>query len=104
MFIEHLKKVVSTVREDGWKGKHYSFFSNRECEYFPCHKGIAPEEFNCLFCYCPLYALGDKCGGSFRISKSGVKDCSGCTVPHRKENYGKITERAEKLLDASEKK
>ena len=48
-----------------WEGKHYSYFSNKECEYFPCHKGADPENFNCLFCYCPLYALGDKCGGNF---------------------------------------
>ena len=36
-------------------GKHYTWFQNRECEYFPCHKGVREEEFNCLFCYCPLY-------------------------------------------------
>ncbi len=34
-------------------GKHYTWFQNRECEYFPCHKGVREEEFNCLFCYCP---------------------------------------------------
>ena len=45
---------------------HYDFFQNQECEYFPCHAGADPESFNCLFCYCPLYALGDKCGGSFQ--------------------------------------
>ena len=28
------------------------FFENKECEYYPCHKGI--EEMNCLFCYCPM--------------------------------------------------
>ena len=37
-------------------------FGHKKCEYFPCHKGADPEDFNCLFCYCPLYALGDKCG------------------------------------------
>ncbi|MFW5671451.1 MAG: cysteine-rich small domain-containing protein, partial [Acetivibrio ethanolgignens] len=31
----------------------YRFFENRECKYFPCHKGL--KELNCLFCYCPLY-------------------------------------------------
>lgn len=50
-----------------WEGKHYSFFSNKECEYFPCHQGADPENFNCLFCYCPLYALGDKCEVIFVI-------------------------------------
>lgn len=43
--------------------EHYKFFQNRECEYFPCHKTNDPEHFNCLFCFCPLYALGERCGG-----------------------------------------
>ena len=58
------------------------FFSHRECEHFPCHTGIDPERFNCLLCYCPLYALGPRCGGDFSYTESGVKDCSACTVPH----------------------
>ena len=49
-----------------WYGKHYSYFQNKECEYFPCHAGANPENFSCLFCYCPLYALGDRCGGAFK--------------------------------------
>ena len=105
--IEHLKRGVSTMHEkkkEDWEGKHFSFFSNRECEYFPCHKGVDPEEFNCLFCYCPLYALGEECGGGFKILQNGVKDCSGCTLPHQKENYGKIIKNFEKILDTSWKK
>ena len=39
-----------------------SFFSNTACEHFPCHEGVAAGRFNCLFCYCPLYALGEACG------------------------------------------
>ena len=45
-----------------WEGKGYSFFQNTNCEYFPCHATKHPEDFNCLFCYCPLYALGRGCG------------------------------------------
>ena len=60
-----------------------SFFCNRNCSYFPCHKTQDPESFNCLFCYCPLYMLGERCGGNFRYTKKGIKNCSGCTVPHR---------------------
>ena len=41
--------------------RHYAFFQNRACEFFPCHKGADAENFNCLFCYCPLYALGGNC-------------------------------------------
>ena len=51
---------------------HYDFFQNRECEYFPCHPNADPETFSCLFCYCPLYALGDKCGGNFTYTESGI--------------------------------
>ena len=40
-----------------WHDKHYAFFQNTACEYFPCHETKFPERFNCLFCYCPLYAL-----------------------------------------------
>lgn len=77
-----------------WEGKHYSFFTNRACEFFPCHKGADPESFNCLFCYCPLYPLGETCGGnpSWVDTETGrIKDCSGCLYPHKKENYGRIT-------------
>ena len=43
------------------KGRHYTWFQNRDCEYFPCHDDVREEEFNCLFCYCPLYRSKD-CG------------------------------------------
>ena len=36
--------------------KHYDFFQNKLCEFYPCHPGADPETFSCLFCYCPLYA------------------------------------------------
>ncbi len=74
-----------------WVGKHYSFFQNKECEYFPCHKTENSEDFNCIFCYCPLYALGDTCGGAFRYTEKGVKDCTNCILPHRKEKFGYVT-------------
>lgn len=61
---------------------NYKFFQNKECEYFPCHKMKDGEELNCLFCYCPLYALGDKCGGDYVYLESGIKSCMNCTKPH----------------------
>ena len=75
----------------------YSFFQHTKCEYFPCHKTDAPEDFNCLFCYCPLYALKDRCGGNFRYTESGIKDCSSCLFPHRPENYDRICARFAEL-------
>ena len=44
------------------KKNSFRFFCNKECEYFPYHETNDPDNFNCLFCYCPLYALGEKCG------------------------------------------
>ncbi len=72
---------------------NYKFFSHKECEYFPCHKVKDTESFNCLFCYCPLYALGNKFGGNFRYNDRGIKDCTGCILPHKKENYEYIVEK-----------
>ena len=82
---------------------HYDFFQNKECEYFPCHKGADPEGFSCLFCYCPLYALGDKCGGHFSYTEKGIKDCSGCLVPHRRENYDQIMDKMSMVMELAKK-
>ena len=82
-----------------WEDKHFSYFRNEDCEYFPCHSGADPENFNCLFCYCPLYVLGDCCGGSFYILPNGHKDCSCCTFPHKRENFGKVTERNAEIME-----
>ena len=82
-----------------WQGKHYAFFQNRQCEYFPCHKTDDPDNFNWLFCYCPLYALGRSCGGNCRYTEQGLKDCAQCMLPHRRENYGKILEKFQKVAE-----
>lgn len=84
--------------DNDWRGKKYAFFCHKECEAFPCHNGIEPENFNCLFCFCPLYMLGDKCGGNFVFLENGVKDCSACTIPHDKNNYGLINEKLKENL------
>lgn len=78
---------------------YYRFFSHEKCEYFPCHPGAEPERFNCLFCYCPLYALGDKCGGKFSYTSAGIKDCTNCLLPHQPEGYDRILEFWPKLLE-----
>lgn len=78
------------LEEPKWKEKHYAFFQNRACEYFPCHAGVNEKDFNCLFCYCPLYMLGKDCGGNFQYTENGVKDCTNCTYPHIRDNYGSM--------------
>jgi iron complex transport system ATP-binding protein len=69
------------------------FFQNRACESFPCHGGVDEADFNCLFCFCPLYALGERCGGSFHYTEKGVKSCVDCAFPHRRENYERVLAR-----------
>ena len=78
--------------------KNYKFINHRQCEYFPCHKTSDPENFNCLFCYCPLYALGKECGGNFTYT-NGYKDCSNCLVPHKRDNYEYITKKLGELFE-----
>lgn len=80
--------------------EHYKFFQHRECEFFPCHKTEETEEFNCLFCFCPLYTKGKECGGNFSYTKNGVKDCSKCLFPHQKTHYDQVISR---LRDANKK-
>ena len=73
--------------------KHFSFFQNLACEYFPCHSGVPEADFNCLFCYCPLYALGEDCHGNYKYLENGVKSCENCVFPHRKGNYTAVLAR-----------
>ena len=83
--------------------ENYKFFQNQKCEYFPCHKCGEPENFNCLFCYCPLYALGENCGGNFSYTEQGIKDCSGCLRPHRKDAFDSIMQKMGDVMDLAKK-
>lgn len=68
----------------------YRFFENKDCRYFPCHEGL--QDFNCLFCYCPLYAK-ENCPGRpqwKRLHGHKIKVCTDCTFPHEPQNYEKI--------------
>lgn len=80
----------------------YKFFQNSKCEYFPCHKVADKETFNCLFCYCPLYLLKEKCGGNFDYSH-GIKDCSKCTIPHSKGGYDYIRGKMDEVINLAKK-
>ena len=65
----------------------YKYFENRECKYFPCHKGL--QDINCLFCYCPLYNQ-ENCPGKYKYIESNgrlIKESADCTFPHEAENY-----------------
>jgi len=77
----------------------HRFFKNDACMFFPCHsKPENEDEFNCLFCYCPLYVMGDKCGGNFVYRKT-VKVCVDCHLPHTPAYYDYITDTLGKKLE-----
>ncbi len=86
-----------------WKGKNFSFYTNTKCEYFPCHKTDNIDEFNCLFCYCPLYALGKNCGGNPKFTENGIKDCSDCMLPHGKFSFGQINDKFMEIVEITRK-
>ena len=78
--------------------ENYKFFQNRDCEFFPCHNNVNNDEFNCLFCYCPLYMLKNECGGDFKMT-SGVKDCSDCNNPHDSGSFAFIMSAMKNVIE-----
>lgn len=84
-----LVMFADAATSQGKNNMSYKFFQNTSCEFFPCHK-YPFKNFNCLFCYCPLY--NDKnCGGNFTMVQldngNWIKDCTECILPHKPENY-----------------
>lgn len=75
--------------------ENYKFFQHKQCEYFPCHEVENTNEFNCLFCYCPLYFV-ENCGGNNTYLKS-VKNCTNCTIPHSENGYSCIIDKIVKI-------
>lgn len=67
---------------------NYRSFTNRDCEFYPCHK---TDKLNCLFCFCPLYFLD--CGGKYTLTSRGLKDCSDCLLPHSEHGYDFIVQK-----------
>ena len=84
--------------------ENYKFHQHRDCEFFPCHETDHPEDFNCLFCYCPLYALGEGCGGNFHYTEEGIKDCTGCMIPHSKGGYDYVMKHVGDIMELAKKK
>ena len=83
---------ASTEQSDAFRS-----FQNRACPYYPCHAAAREGDFSCLFCWCPLYTLGPRCGGNFRYTPEGVKDCSGCLLPHTQAGYDHVCSRFAEL-------
>lgn len=74
--------IIEEVKND----KEIPFFQNKECKYFPCHPMNTSqiEDFNCAFCFCPLYKM--ICGQKVKYKTDGSKDCSDCLFIHEKQN------------------
>lgn len=84
--------------------RRYAFFQNRDCEKFPCHSQVRAVDFNCLFCYCPLYTLGPRCGGQFTYTERGVKSCTECPFPHVRGNYDAVLARFPELAELARRR
>lgn len=82
----------------------YRFFQNTACAYFPCHRVTDSGEFNCLFCYCPLYALGEHCGGNYSYTREGIKDCSNCLLPHTPGGYEYINREFPRIAELAKQR
>ena len=80
----------------------FNHFQNVDCRYFPCHDTVPLEDFNCLFCYCPLMFIGE-CGGRYTIMESGFKDCSKCTRNHDKDSWKFVIARLREHMDVKVK-
>jgi len=79
----------------------YKFFSNKYCKFFPCHSDIKSSDFNCLFCFCPLYSLGKKCSGNFKynLKNNNIKNCVDCLLPHSYESYDIVIDKLKTIKD-----
>lgn len=86
------------------KENSQNFFQNRQCPYFPCHDGADEETFNCLFCYCPLYALGENCGGHYSYTQRGIKNCTNCHLPHREGGYEYVLSKFPQIAQLAKRK
>lgn len=76
-------RFLKRVRESN------GFYQNRECRYFPCHETDDTDNFNCFFCFCPLFHKND-CGGNPLILENGVKSCENCMRPHKADSWEDI--------------
>ena len=63
-----------------------------------------PSRRTSTVCSATVYALGDKCGGNFAYVGDGIKDCSGCLVPHGRGSYSYITKKFPELAELARKK
>ncbi len=54
-----------------WEGKDILISAIRNVNFCHCHKNADPDDFNCLFCYCPLYALGGEMRWEFPVYGKG---------------------------------
>jgi len=66
-----------------------SFFENKDCEYYPCHKKMA--EINCLMCFCPWFS---GCG-----SKDNGLSCPSCEFPHARSSYKLVMQGLKNMYD-----
>lgn len=90
-----IQHMMYDLRRIDMPENSHRYFKNDKCKYYPCHKIEEGQDFNCLFCYCPMNCYED-CPGTPRYitreSGKRIKDCTNCTFPHIPENYDYIVQ------------
>ncbi len=62
--------------------KNYAFTQHKKCEWFPCHKGIPEEDFNCLFVFVPSMLWEQSVAGiTAMITKRALRTAPIVSVP-----------------------
>ena len=75
------------------------FSAIRTVNTFPAIKQMTPKILTAF----SAYALGDQCGGNFHYTKEGIKDCSKCGLPHKRDNFGYITGKYNEIMEIAKK-
>ena len=85
--------------------EHYKFFPEQALRILSVPQDQEHGHIQLPFlCYCPLYALGENCGGNYKYLENGIKDCSNCLVPHSPKGYDYVTSKYSEILELAKKK
>ena len=69
--------------------RRYQFFNHAACEVLPLPRHAGRGAQLPLLPSARSTRSGPACGGNYRYvgERGDIKDCSACTLPHRRENY-----------------
>ena len=97
LFWLDVRKEWEKWRKNTGKIRNTRISAIRNVNFSPATK----ERIQKILTACSVIALfmhlGDKCGGNFRYTEKGIKDCTNCQLPHKRKNYGYVTGKYQEL-------